>query len=411
MKMRNLVSGLPDTSSSKHPAFKVVGLISMGHFVSHFYMLLIPPLFPILKDEFGVSYTELGIAIAVFSVVTGLTQTPVGFLVDRFGARKILLCGMLLGSGAFICIGLAPSYWMLVAMMGLAGLANSVYHPCNYSILNASIQNERMGKAFSIHTASGMLGNAVAPLTLVSLMSIFDWQTALMICGLFGVSVSLVIGINRHLFHDPASRGRSNTATTQSGLRLLFSPPILLGALFFLGIAVAGYGIGSFGIATLTVIHEITVSDAATILSAYLFASPVGVLVGGWIADRIGNHHIFAGFCFMGISVLFFAVAGISMNLTAIALLFVVAGFLSGIVSPSRDMLIRSLAPPTEMGKVFGFVSTGFNVAGIIAPPLFGYILDNYNANTVFWVVGIVSLLTVMTVVTTGEKRKIIPSN
>ena len=94
MKMRNLVSGLPDASSSKHPAFKVVGLISMGHFVSHFYMLLIPPLFPILKDEFGVSYTELGIAIAVFSVVTGLTQTPVGFLVDRFGARKILLCGM-----------------------------------------------------------------------------------------------------------------------------------------------------------------------------------------------------------------------------------------------------------------------------------------------------------------------------
>ena len=411
MKMRNFVSSLPDASSSKHPAFKVVGLISMGHFVSHFYMLLIPPLFPILKDEFGVSYTELGIAIAVFSVVTGLTQTPVGFLVDRFGARKILLCGMLLGSGAFICIGLAPSYWMLVAMMGLAGLANSVYHPCNYSILNASIQNERMGKAFSIHTASGMLGNAVAPLTLVSLMSIFDWQTALMICGLFGVSVSLVIGINRNLFHDPTSGGRSTAATTQSGLRLLFSLPILLGALFFLGIGVAGYGIGSFGIATLTVIHEITVSDAATILSAYLFASPVGVLVGGWIADRIGNHHIFAGFCFMGISVLFFAVAGISMNLTAIALLFVVAGFLSGIVSPSRDMLIRSLAPPTEMGKVFGFVSTGFNVAGIIAPPLFGYILDNYNANTVFWVVGIVSLLTVMTVVTTGEKRKIIPSN
>ena len=411
MKMRNLVSSLPDASSSKHPAFKVVGLISMGHFVSHFYMLLIPPLFPILKDEFGVSYTELGIAIAVFSVVTGLTQTPVGILVDRFGARKILLCGMLLGSGAFICIGLAPSYWMLVAMMGLAGLANSVYHPCNYSILNASIQNERMGKAFSIHTASGMLGNAVAPLTLVSLMSIFDWQTALMICGLFGVSVSLVIGINRNLFHDPASGGRSTAATTQSGLRLLFSLPILLGALFFLGIAVAGYGIGSFGIATLTVIHEITVSDAATILSAYLFASPVGVLVGGWIADRIGNHHIFAGFCFMGISVLFFAVAGISMNLTAIALLFVVAGFLSGIVSPSRDMLIRSLAPPTEMGKVFGFVSTGFNVAGIIAPPLFGYILDNYNANTVFRVVGIESLLTVMTVVTTGEKRKIIPSN
>ncbi len=374
-------------------------------------MLLIPPLFPMLKAEFDVSYTELGIAIAAFSVVTGLTQTPVGFLVDKFGARKILVCGLLLGSMAFICFGLAPSYWMLVTMMGVAGLANSVYHPCNYSILNASIQNERMGKAFSIHTASGMLGNAVAPLTMVLLMSTFDWQTALILCGMFGILVGLIIGINGSVFRDPASEGQSSTATAQSGLRLLFSLPILLGALFFLCIAIAGYGISSFGIATLTVIHEISVGDAATILSAYLFATPIGVLVGGWVADRIRNHHIFAGLCFLGISILFVSVAGISMNLLTIALLFVVAGFLSGIVSPSRDMLIRSLAPPTEMGKVFGFVSTGFNIAGVIAPPFFGYLLDNYNASTVFWVVGVVSLLTVFTVITTGEKRKKIPSS
>ena len=134
--------------------FKVIGLVSTGHFVSHFYMLLIPPLFPLLRTEFGVGYTELGLAIAAFSLITGLTQAPIGFLVDRIGARKILIAGLALESLAFICIGLWPSYWMLVAMMALAGLANAVYHPADYAILNASVAHQRMGKAFSIHTAS-----------------------------------------------------------------------------------------------------------------------------------------------------------------------------------------------------------------------------------------------------------------
>ena len=387
--------------------FKVVGLVSTGHFLSHFYMLLIPPLFPLLKDEFGIGFTELGITITVFSVVTGLTQAPVGFLVDRFGARKILLCGLLLESAAFIWIGLSPSYWMLLAMMGVAGLANAVYHPANYAILNASVQSGRMGQAFSIHTAAGMLGNAVAPVTMVLLLSVTDWKTGLIVCGVAGGLASVLIAANAGALQETVSQTEiKQPSTARSGLRLLFSQPILLGALFFLCIGVAGHGVSAFGVATLTIIHEITVTEAATILSAYLFASPIGVLCGGWIADRIRHHHLFAGVCFVAIALAFFIMAGLSMRLEVIAFVFVIAGFFSGVVSPSRDMLIRSLAPPTEMGKVFGFVSTGFNVAGIIAPPLFGYILDHYNPSAVFWTVGAVSLLTVLTVVTTGQKRE-----
>ncbi|PPR34688.1 MAG: Fosmidomycin resistance protein [Alphaproteobacteria bacterium MarineAlpha9_Bin6] len=387
--------------------FKVVGLVSTGHFLSHFYMLLIPPLFPLLKDEFGIGFTELGITITVFSLVTGLTQAPVGFLVDRFGARKILLCGLLLESAAFIWIGLSPSYWMLLAMMGVAGLANAVYHPANYAILNASVQSGRIGQAFSIHTAAGMLGNAVAPVTMVLLLSVTDWKTGLIVCGVTGGLASVLIAANAGALKETASQTEiKQPSTARSGLRLLFSQPILLGALFFLCIGVAGHGVSAFGVATLTVIHEITVTEAATILSAYLFASPIGVLCGGWIADRIRHHHLFAGVCFVAIALAFFTMAGLSMRLEVIAFVFVIAGFFSGVVSPSRDMLIRSLAPPTEMGKVFGFVSTGFNVAGIIAPPLFGYILDHHNPSAVFWTVGAVSLLTVLTVVTTGQKRE-----
>ena len=292
-------------------------------------------------------------------------------------------------------------------MMGVAGLANAGYHPANYAILNASVQSGRMGQAFSIHTAAGMLGNAVAPVTMVILLSVTDWKTGLIVCGVTGGLASVLIAANAGALQETVSQMEiKQPSSARSGLRLLFSQPILLGALFFLCIGVAGHGVSAFGVATLTVIHEITVTEAATILSAYLFASPIGVLCGGWIADRIRHHHLFAGVCFVAIALAFFTMAGLSMRLEVIAFVFVIAGFFSGVVSPSRDMLIRSLAPPTEMGKVFGFVSTGFNVAGIIAPPLFGYILDHYNPSAVFWTVGAVSLLTVLTVVTTGQKRE-----
>ena len=398
-------SSMKDTRAlSKN--YKVIALVSTGHFVSHFYMLLIPPLFPLLRTEFGVGYTELGLAIAAFSLVTGLTQAPIGFLVDRIGARKILLAGLTVESLAFIFIGLWPSYAMLVAMMALAGLANAVYHPADYAILNASVGGERMGKAFSIHTASGMLGNAVAPGTMVLLIYLADWQSALIICGLFGLAVTLFIAVNASLLRDATLNDpEAAPPSAQDGLKLLFSLPVLLGALFFLGIAIVGYGVSTFGISTLTLIHNISVADAATILSAYLFASPVGVLCGGWIADRIHNHHIFAASCFVLLSIIFFFLAGVNLHLVTITALLICAGFFSGVISPSRDMLIRSLAPPTEMGKVFGFVSTGFNIAGVVAPPLFGYILDHHSPHSVFWCVGVVSLLTVLTVFTTGQKR------
>ena len=385
---------------------KVIGLISTGHFLSHFYLLLIPPLFPMLRDELGVGFTELGLSITVFSVVTGLTQAPTGFLVDRLGARKILVWGMMLEAAAFVVIGLVPTYWVLIAMMGVAGLANSVYHPADYAILNASVSHQRMGRAFSIHTAAGTLGGALAPMTMVALISVAGWKTGLIVCGVAGGLVGVLIALNSGSLRDPISEGTgAGVSGTRSGLRLLFSVPILLGLLFFVGISVAGTGVSAFGIATLVVIHDISVTDAATVLSAYLFASPVGVLCGGWVADRIRHHHYFAALCFALIALAFFCVAAIPMGLGFVAVLFLVGGFLSGAVSPSRDMLIRSLSPPNEMGKVFGFVSTGFNIGGMFAPLMFGYVLDNHDPSIVFWMVGAVSLASVLTVVSTGHQR------
>ena len=393
-----------------HRTARVVGLVSTAHFFSHFYMLLLPPLFPMLREVYGVGFTELGFAITAYSLTTGLTQAPVGFLVDRYGARAILVTGLAMKSLAFTLIGVFPAYGALIALMVVAGLGNAVFHPADYSILNASVEPERMGRAFSIHTFAGLLGNAVAPITMIFLISITDWRNALILCGLAGGVVAMVIMANSGALVGarPSSGKQSDAdgAALKSGFRLLFSLPILTGVLFFVGISVTGHGINTFSVSTLTVMYEAPLTEVGFVLTAYLFAAPCGVLLGGWIADRVQRHDVVAAACFVVIAAAIFSVAALSMTLPTIAVLFAIAGLFAGVVSPSRDMMIRAVTPPGEMGKVFGFVSTGFNIGGIIAPLVFGYILDHAAPSYVFWTAGAVALATVCTVLYTGRQGR-----
>ena len=401
-------------AAGRRGSARAVAVVSSAHFTSHFYLLLLPPLFPLLRDVYGVGYTELGFALSVFSIVTGCTQVPVGFAVDRFGARRILAAGLLLEGIAFVLIGLAPLYGALVALMALAGLANAVYHPADYSLLNASVNPRRMGRAFSFHTAAGMLGNAVAPVTMVFLMTFMDWRAALTLCGGVGIAVGLMVIFNGRVLKERPGAGDGAGAAAAgapaagaTGIRLLMTAPILLGTLFFFGMSVSGYGIQSFSVSALHILHEAPIAEATTVLTAYLFASPVGVLAGGWVADRIRRRHdAFAATCIVMVALCIGAVAALQPPLALVAAFFVVAGFFSGMVAPSRDMLIRSMTPPSEIAKVFGFVSTGFNLGGVVAPVMFGFLLDRSEPGIVFWTVALVSLATVFTVLTTGKARR-----
>ena len=401
-------------ATRRRGSVQAVAVVSTAHFASHFYMLLLPPLFPLLREVYGVGYTELGFAISVFSIVTACAQAPVGFAVDRFGARRILVAGLFLEATAFALIGFIPVYGALVALMAVAGLANSVYHPADYSLLNASVDPRRMGRAFSFHTSAGMLGYAVGPVSMVYLTTLTDWRTALVVCAAGGAVVGLLVASSMHVLKERAGPGApdgglgdGSAASGATGIRLLLSAPILLGLLFFFGISVAGHGIHSFSVSALHILHDAPVTAVTTVLTAYLFASPVGVLAGGWVADRIERRHeAFAAACFVVIAACIGTVAVFPLPIAAIAVLFTVAGLFSGMVAPSRDMLIRSMAPPGEIAKVFGFVSTGFNLGGIVAPAAFGFLLDRSDPGIVFQVVALVSLATVFTVMTTGRARR-----
>lgn len=385
---------------------KAIGLVSGAHLYSHFYILLLPPLFPLLKDAFGVGFTELGLAITVFSAVTGLTQAPIGFLVDRVGARGLLVAALIVQSLAFALIGLLPSYGMLLAMMAVAGLANAVYHPADYAILNASVPDRHMGRAFSVHTAAGFFGGFLAPALTIPLAGLWGWQTALIVCAASGVVMAAVLMAMADVLHEVSRADHRSAAQRAAGARhgwaLLLSLPVVMGLLFYVGISSVGQGLSTFSVSALSERYPAELTSLALVLSAYLFATPIGVLLGGWVADHIRRHDLLAAGCFVGVALLLFAVAGLDLPLIVVGALFALAGLLSGLVAPSRDMLIRSMTPPGEMGKVFGFVSTGFNIGGMTAPLLFGYLLDHSDPRLVFWVAGVFSLLTVPTVLFTG---------
>ncbi len=404
----------PAASEPFASSTKVVALVSAAHFFSHFYLLLLPPLFPILVHVYDVGFTELGIALAVFSLTSGLTQAPVGFLVDRYGARGLLIAGIALEGAAFALIGVLPFYAALLGLMVAAGLANAVYHPADYSILNASVPEHRMGRAFSVHTTSGFLGDALAPVTVVALLTVMAWDGALIVCGAAGMVMALILWLNSGVLVDASATHRqthagnpaASTNGPRQGIALLFSVPVLTGLLFYIGISTYGRGVANFGPSVLHLGYDAPIAMASTIVACYLFASPVGVLAGGWVADHTRRHDVFAGACFIVVGTLICIVAATELPLVAVGVLFAIAGFASGLVAPSRDMLIRALTPPGQIGKVFGFVSTGFNIGGIVAPPLFGALLDHAEPFSVFWIAGLIAFATTATVLMTGQQAR-----
>jgi FSR family fosmidomycin resistance protein-like MFS transporter len=395
------MTAIESTVSDARRDLKVMSLIGTAHFFSHFYILVLPPLFPLLRDEFGVGYTALGLALAVLNGTTGLTQAPVGFLVDRFGARAILIAGLALFSLAIGLIGFFPSYPMLIALMVIAGLGNSVFHPADYAILSSAVEQRRMGRAFSIHTFGGHAGFALAPPVVVFLTALFDWRIALALAGAAGLLVTFLLAANGDLLHSETDHGRRTAARSGAGVtgvRLLLSGPILMALLFFAMLAVTQGGYMSFSVAAIEALYGVPLAAANLPLTLYLAASAIGVLAGGWIADRTGQHHHVVGVCFLLVALVSALIPELLPPLAITAALFALAGFFSGVVAPSRDMMVRAVTPPGASGKVFGFVTTGFNVGGIAAPLLFGAVLDYGDPDLVFWTVAGLSLLTLLVV-------------
>lgn len=374
-------------------ALRTLTGISIAHWVSHFHLLVLPMLFPFLKDKLGVGYVELGFSLTTLAVVSGLTQAPTGYLVDHFGARKILLIGLTLGGCALILLGLHLSYASLIACAVLLGLANSVYHPADYAILAEHMDEARMGRAFSIHTFAGYLGGAVTPAIVAALVTISGGAGALIASGAIAILVALLL-VAMNI--PEAGAHKKKPGNENAPKQAVITPALVTLTALFMLLSLSVAGINNFGVVALMSGYGTSYSIANVALTAFLGASAAGVLAGGFLADHTERHGYVAAACFAANAVIVLLIALVTLPGWALTATMTAAGFLSGVIAPSRDMLVRNAAPAGAAGRAFGIVSTGFNLGGIVSPLLFGWIMDQSAPH---WVFGASVIFMVATVV------------
>jgi FSR family fosmidomycin resistance protein-like MFS transporter len=382
---------------------KVIALVATAHFVSHVHIMLLPPILLLVKDHFGTSYAEIALAITAYNVMSALLQTPAGFLVDRIGARVMLTAGLILSGGALCVATLLPGYGAFLVGYALLGIANTVYHPADYSILSATIDGNRMGKAFSVHTFAGYLGSGVTPALVIAAVALWGWNGGFLSAAVLSFAAAILLMVTGSVLPKVPRRSAASAKAGgegKVGLDLLLSGPILRNLLFFFCLAMANGGIQTFAVVSLGAIHGTSAATANIGLSGFLLFSAAGVLLGGVIADRTPHHERVAAAGFACTSTMAVLLGWVDMPDAVLIFVMCVGGLLNGIIQPSRDMMVRAVTPPGSFGKVFGFVTTGFNLGGMVAPLTFAWLMDTGQPRMIYAIVVLFILLALVTCMT-----------
>ncbi|MFZ6814605.1 MFS transporter [Undibacterium sp. Rencai35W] len=397
----------------------VIGLVGLAHSISHFFHLILAPLFPWIKEAFSLSYAELGLLMTVFFIVSGVGQALSGFVVDKLGARAVLFFGVSCLGVSALALSMAQNYPMLLAGSMLAGLGNSVFHPSDYTLLNKRVSTARLGYAFSVHGITGNLGWATAPVFLISIAGIAGWRNALLAAALLPLIVLVILFIYRDALRTDEV-AQTNRAATSAGtvnpagainknegtMDFMRLPAVWMCFAFFFMTAMALGGIQSFASVSLREVYGMSLGWATTAYTGYMLASAAGMLWGGFIAAKTTQHDrtITIAFSVAGCFALLLATGWVNAALAVV--LMAAIGFGSGIAGPSRDLLIRAAAPKNATGRVYGVVYSGLDTGLACSPLLFGAVMDAHHPGWIFICIGVFQVMAILTAVNVGANTK-----
>lgn len=352
-----------------------MSLVGLAHATSHFTHLLLPPLFPVLMAEFDLSFSQVGLLMTVFFVVSGIGQASSGFVVDRLGARPVLFVSLLLFTAAAFMASMADSYAGLVLVSVLAGLGNAPFHPVDFSILNQRVSTPRLGHAFSVHGLTGNLGWAAAPVFLVGIATLSDWRTAYQAATVMYLCVlALLIWQRAHLKTEVVIR--SHHTSGGSDLAFMRLPVIWWCFAFFLLSTMTLAVVQTYSASILKAVHSVSLEAATFTLTAYMLCGAVGMAVGGFVAAKSAHTERVVGVS-MGAGALLMLLAATGwMGGVGTMIVLAVTGFAVGIAGPSRDMMIRRATPKGATGRVYGTVYSGLDMGFAISPLIFGVFMD-----------------------------------
>ena len=393
---------------------RVIGLVGFAHATSHFFHLLLIPLFPWLMRDFSLSFTEVSALMSIFFIISGVGQAAAGFAVDRFGPSRVLMFGVACLASAGFTVAVAGHYSILALAAGLAGLGNSVFHPVDFTILNRRVSPERLGHAFSVHGLSGNLGWAAAPVFMAGIAALWSWQAAGFAAGLVATTVLAVLIWQRDLLHVPVLHAQTEHAA-HSGPRpeafaFLSSPGVWLCFAFFLVTTLALGGLQNFAPALLNKMYGLSLVTATSGLTAYMLGGAAGIIAGGFLASRNGSHDRVIVMA-LTVSTLCALVLALGV-IPAWSVLGVMAvlGLGVGLAGPSRDLLVRHTATAgfgkAAFGRVYGFVYSGLDLGFAVSPLVFGPLMDRHHYAAVLGGVALLQGLAIFTAMGVGSRSR-----
>jgi FSR family fosmidomycin resistance protein-like MFS transporter len=380
----------PPEPSARGRDLRIISLVGVAHGTSHFFHMLLPPLFPVFKDSFGLSYAELGLLVTLFFAISGIGQALAGFLVDRVGARPVLFAALACFVAAAASGALAQGYGGLLLAAALAGLGNSPFHPVDFTILNQRVSPQRLGHAFAAHGISGNLGWAMAPVVLLGISGLTgSWRWALAACALWALTVLALLVWQRDAVDDRAAARSlvkpANASVAEPALAFLRLPSVWICFSFFFFLTCALTAMLSFAGPALHKMYALPVELASFVVSGFTLCGVVGLLLGGFLAAGAERLERTVGACLAGSAALL-ALVGTGWLPALMAIVVAsLAGFGTGLAGPSRDMLIKRAAPPGATGRVYGTVYSGLDLGFALAAPVFGAVLDGGNPAGVFF--------------------------
>jgi predicted MFS family arabinose efflux permease len=399
-------------AEQKRRDIATISLIGLAHGTSHFFHMLLPPLFPVFIRDFGLSYSQLGLLVTTFFVISGIGQALAGFVVDRRGARPILFAALACFVAASAAAGLAQGFGGLLLAAALAGLGNSPFHPVDFTILNKRVSPARLGHAFSVHGISGNIGWGLAPLFALALSSWSgNWRYAYLGTALLGLAVIAVLAWKREAIDDAHGswaheKGGATALAPEHPMAFLRLPSVWLCFSFFLFTTASLSAIQSFASPALSALYGLPLAATAFVVTGYMFCGAIGMVIGGfWVAKGSSLERNIASALSIAAALLILAASGWVAPALA-GFIVALAGFGTGLAGPSRDMLIKRAAPPGATGRVYGTVYSGLDIGFAAAAPVFGALLDGGHPGAVFVgaALALLSALSAASLVRRGRK-------
>jgi MFS family permease len=419
-------SALPPASARQDAS--VIGLIGVAHGTSHFFHLLLPPMFPVFAREFGLNFAELGLLVSVFFVVSGIGQALAGFVVDKVGARPVLFGALVCFAAASVAAALAPGYAGLMLAAALAGVGNAPFHPADFTILNKRVSTSRLGHAFSVHSISGNLGWALAPVFLIGLSELTgNWRLAYAGTAVVALAVLALLVWQRARIDDRSAAWPQAAARPAAGsaaaavapaaehpMAFLKLPAVWLCFSFFFWTTASLSAVQSFAGPALSALHGLPLSATAFVVTGYMICGAVGMALGGFLVARAERLERTIALCMAGAAgLLLLASTGWLPSTLAMAVV-ALAGVGTGLASPSRDMLIKRASPPGATGRVYGTVYSGLDVGFALGAPIFGWLMDHGQPQAVFVGAALMLFMAIVSATVVGTRlspRSLVPGS